>query len=217
MRIYLSNCKSDLQLNPTSVLCRLLPGPLLKYINRSTDHFVVEYVSQLVIVAALYILDWQLVVVTKPSLFEHEKFDTYYFHCPFLINSMQSHWIEAEKTSRLPDLGRYIFFKFHGIVQCTYILLGIISWLLFYLIWENCVLHWDFDLKFWIVDVYTHITHKKYHTKQLLFFQKCRKLYKLLLKTIYIFPVVCSWLSSGKNVWRGPVQYLPLGWVTLIT
>ena len=110
MRIYLSNCKSDLQLNPTSVLCRLLPGPLLKYINRSTDHFVVEYVSQLVIVAALYILDWQLVVVTKPSLFEHEKFDTYYFHCPFLINSMQSHWIEAEKTSRLPDLGRYIHF-----------------------------------------------------------------------------------------------------------
>ena len=101
--------------------------------------------------------------------------------------------------------------------QCTYILLGIISWLLFYLIWENCVLHWDFDLKFWIVDVYTHITHKKYHTKQLLFFQKCRKLYKLLLKTIYIFPVVCSWLSFGKNVWRGPVQYLPLGWVTLIT
>ena len=114
-------------------------------------------------------------------------------------------------------VGTYIFFKFHGIVQCTYILLGIISWLLFYLIWENCVLHWDFDLKFWIVDVYTHITHKKYHTKQLLFFQKCRKLYKLLLKTIYIFPVVCSWLSSGKNVWRGPVQYLPLGWVTLIT
>ena len=39
-----------------------------------------------------------------------------------------------------------LFSKFYGTV-------GVISWLLFHLIWKNYVLYWDFDLKSWIVDI----------------------------------------------------------------
>ena len=111
--------------------------------------------------------------ITTFHILEHCKYKKHYCDC-WAGTRIQCSPIESKQKKHpgcLIWVGTYIFFKFHGIVQCTYILLGIISWLLFYLIWENCVLHWDFDLKFWIVDVYTHITHKKYHTKQLLFFK----------------------------------------------
>ena len=38
---------------------------------------------------------------------------------------------------------------------------GVISWFLFHLIWKNYVLYWDFDLKSWIVDFFTHSTQEK--------------------------------------------------------
>ena len=38
---------------------------------------------------------------------------------------------------------------------------GIISWILFHLIWKNYVLYWDFDLKSWIVDFFTRFTREK--------------------------------------------------------
>ena len=46
------------------------------------------------------------------------------------------------------------FSKFYGKV-------GVISWLLFHLIWKNYVLYWDFDSKSWIVDFFTRFTHEK--------------------------------------------------------
>ena len=46
------------------------------------------------------------------------------------------------------------FSKFYGKV-------GLISWLLFHLIWKNYVLYWDFDLKSWIVDFFTCFTREK--------------------------------------------------------
>ena len=48
----------------------------------------------------------------------------------------------------------YFFPKFYGKV-------GVISWLLFHLIWKNYVLNWDFDSKSWIVDFFSHFTHEK--------------------------------------------------------
>ena len=38
--------------------------------------------------------------------------------------------------------------------------LGVISWLLFHLIWKNYVPNWDFYSKSWIVDFFTHFTHE---------------------------------------------------------
>ena len=38
--------------------------------------------------------------------------------------------------------------KFYGKV-------GVLSWILFHLIWKNYFLYWDFDLKSWIVDYFT--------------------------------------------------------------
>ena len=46
------------------------------------------------------------------------------------------------------------FSKFYGKV-------GVISWILFHLIWKNYILYWDFDLKSWIVDFFTHFTWEK--------------------------------------------------------
>ena len=46
------------------------------------------------------------------------------------------------------------FSKFYGKV-------GVITWFLFHLIWKNYVLYWDFDLKSWIVDFFTHFTREK--------------------------------------------------------
>ena len=46
------------------------------------------------------------------------------------------------------------FSKFYGKV-------GIISWLLFHLIWKNYILYWDFVLKSWIVDFFTRFTCEK--------------------------------------------------------
>ena len=48
----------------------------------------------------------------------------------------------------------YIFPIFYGKV-------GVISCLLFHLIWKNYVLNWDFDSKSWIVDFFTRFTHEK--------------------------------------------------------
>ena len=53
----------------------------------------------------------------------------------------------------LSILGK-VFSKFYGKVD-------IIFWLLFHLIWKNYVLYWDFVLKSWIVDFFTHFTHEK--------------------------------------------------------
>ena len=55
----------------------------------------------------------------------------------------------------------YVYFsKFYGKV-------GVISWLLFHLIWKNYVLYWNFDFKSWIVDFYTRFfmseTSEKIH------------------------------------------------------
>ena len=44
-----------------------------------------------------------------------------------------------------------IFSKFYRKVD-------VISWFLFHLIWKNYFLYWDFDLKSWIVDFFTHFT-----------------------------------------------------------
>ena len=46
------------------------------------------------------------------------------------------------------------FSKFYGKI-------GVISWLLFHLIWKNYVLYWDIDSKSWIVDFFTRFTHEK--------------------------------------------------------
>ena len=46
------------------------------------------------------------------------------------------------------------FSKFYGKV-------GIISWLLFHLIWKNYVQHWDFGSKSWIVDFFIRFTREK--------------------------------------------------------
>ena len=46
------------------------------------------------------------------------------------------------------------FSKFYGKV-------GVISWFLFHLIRKNYILYWDFDLKSWIVDFFTHFTGEK--------------------------------------------------------
>ena len=51
-------------------------------------------------------------------------------------------------------IGYTSFSKFYGKV-------GVISWLLFHLIWKNYVLYWDFDSKSWIVDFFTRFTHEK--------------------------------------------------------
>ena len=40
-------------------------------------------------------------------------------------------------------------------------IVGIISWLLFHLIWKNYILYWDFDSKSWIVAFFTRFTLEK--------------------------------------------------------
>ena len=57
-------------------------------------------------------------------------------------------------TSLLLTIRSYYFSKFYGKV-------GVISWLLFHLIWKNYVLNWDFDSKSWIVDFFTRFTREK--------------------------------------------------------
>ena len=64
---------------------------------------------------------------------------------------------------------KVFFTKFYGKV-------GVISWLLFLLIWKNYVLNWDFDSKSWIVDFF-HSFHSWKNTTKQLFLSKfqCRK------------------------------------------
>ena len=53
------------------------------------------------------------------------------------------------------------FFKIDVVFSKFYGKVGVISWFLFHIIWKNYVLHWDFDLKSWIVDFFTRFTREK--------------------------------------------------------
>ena len=74
---------------------------------------------------------------------------------------------------------------------------GVISWLLFHLIWKNYVLYWDFDWKSWIVDFFTHFTHEKKTTKQL-YVEKSEQKFFLLHKILHskLLPLLKFWLEK---------------------
>ena len=59
-------------------------------------------------------------------------------------------WVFFSLVSFVKKDHRTTFFsKFYGKV-------GVISWLHFHLIWKTYLLYWDFDLKSWIMDFFTH-------------------------------------------------------------
>ena len=75
-----------------------------------------------------------------------KKCSTTYFHEIFPWN-----WFHEKKKFQICHI---FFSKFYGKV-------GVISWFLFHLIWQNYILYWDFDLKSWIVDFFTCFTQEK--------------------------------------------------------
>ena len=76
----------------------------------------------------------------------------------FISDLVWSHKLNNNLTStfrsRIAEKDSRYFSKFYGKV-------GVISWLLFHLIWKNYVLYWDFDSKCWIVAFSTRFTHDK--------------------------------------------------------
>ena len=75
------------------------------------------------------------------------------------------------------------FYKFYGRV-------GVISWLLFHLIWKNYFIYWDFDSKSWIMDFFTRFHSWKKTTKQ------------LFLCTIFPFLAHCAYWTDNFFYFR---------------
>ena len=63
-------------------------------------------------------------------------------------------FLNSQNTCSAKNWLNKFFSKFYGKV-------GVISWLLFHLIWRTYVLYWHFDLKSWIVDFFTRFTREK--------------------------------------------------------
>ena len=96
--------------------------------------------------------------VCKTFLNQQENLNTYNFICKneHLSNNSLSVCLSVLflKVGNFLKMQKLLFSKFYGKV-------GVISWLLFHLIWKDYVLYWDFDLKSWIVAFFTRFTREK--------------------------------------------------------
>ena len=104
------------------------------------------------------------------SLQRNKRTDVIEFQCISLGNFiLVTFWRLFKKVrdgwrhilNYLTLFGILIFVFVIGYFSKFYGKLGVISMSLFHLIWKNYVLYWDFDLKSWIVDFFTHFTREK--------------------------------------------------------